>query len=180
MGCGKLAIEQHGPGPAQRGDQPGERHFRGIALPAEHAFATEHAGKAHAIKAADQRALALRVHRPGLDRMSMAHGMQRAIAVADALRNPAILRPGARRGARIDHRIERRIAGHHKAPAPQRARQRMRAVEPVERQDRAQARLHPIDFRVVAAIGHGKDPGTIGPEQKIGRDDGTVGLQHDG
>jgi hypothetical protein len=69
-------------------------------LPAEHAFAAEHAGKAHAIEAADQRALALRVHRPGLDRMGMAHGMQRAVAVADALRNPAILRPGARRGAR--------------------------------------------------------------------------------
>jgi len=165
---------------AQRRDQPGQRHFRRIALPAEHAFAAKHAGKAHAIEPADQLAPAVWPGHPGFDRMRVAQRVERAVAFADALRDPAVLRPVTRRRARIDHRIERGIAGDGKPSPAQRARQRVGAVEPVERQDRAQARLHPIDLGIVAAVGHGKDPGTIGPEQQVGRDDGNCWLQHDG
>ncbi|KPF53398.1 hypothetical protein IP65_13525 [Novosphingobium sp. AAP1] len=111
--------------------------------------------------------------------MGMAQGVERAIAFADTLRNPAVLRAIARGRARIDHGIERGVAGDGKAPPAQRACQRVRAMKAIERQDRAQARLHPIDIGIVAAIGHGKDPGAIGPEQQIGRNDGIHRLQHD-
>jgi hypothetical protein len=184
VGRGKLAVEQRHPGHAQRRHQPGQRHFRGIAAAAEHALAAEHFAKAHAIEPADQLAHrfatgALRGD-PCFDRMGMAELVERAIAFADALRDPAVFGAFARRGAGIDHRVEGFVAGHGKVAAPQRARERARAMEPVERENRAQARLHPIDFRVVAAVRHREDAGAIGPEQEVGRDHDRGRLQHDG
>lgn len=180
MTCGKLAVEQPRPGLAQRRHQPGQGHFRRIALPAEHAFPAKHAGKAHAIEPTRQLPRAVCPDRPGLDRMGMAQGMERAVAFADALRNPAVLRPVTRRGARIDHCVEGRVAGHGKPLPPQRARQGSRAVKPVERQNRAQPWLHPIDLGIVPTIGHRKDSGAIGPQQQVGRDQGCGRWQHVG
>lgn len=180
MACGKLAVEQRGIAPAHRRDQPGKRHLRGIALPAEHALAAEHAPESHAVQSADKLALARFVARPGFDRMGVAERVQRAIAVADALRDPAVVRAGTRRRAAIDHRIERCVACHGKMPAPQRPRQRARTMKAVEGQDRPQSRLHPVDFRVVAAVRHRKDSRAIGPQQEVGRDEGGGRLQHHG
>jgi len=104
--------------------------------------------------------------------------VQLAIAVADARADPAFGRIGARRGAMVDHRIERGIAAHDKPPAPQCARQRMRQMKPVERQNRPHARLHPIYFGIIAAVGHRKDPGAIGPQQQFGRQGRIVFARH--
>jgi len=171
MRRGKLAIEQFRPAPAQRRDQPGQRHFRGIWRARKHAFAAEHPGKTYAIKPADQPFGAVGPGHPRLDRMRRTQRVQLAIAFADARADPAFRRIGARRGAMVDHRIECAVAGHPVPPAAQRARQRARQVKAVERQDRAHARFDPIDFGIIAAVGHGKDPGAIGPQQQLGGND---------
>ena len=170
---GELAIKQFRARSPQGRHQPGQRHLGRVVHPAEHAFAAEHAGEAHAIEPANQPSV-----RPGLDRMGVSDRVQLAVAFADAPADPAFLRIRARRGAGVDHRIERGVARHREAPAPQRARQRARQVEPVERQDRPHAWLHPEHLGIVATVRHRENSRAIGLEQQLGRDDRFIGRRH--
>lgn len=167
----ELAVEQFSPAHAQGCDQPCQSHFRGIADPAEHRFAAKDPCKADAVEAADQPFLAIGISYPRLDRMGRAQAVQFTITFADTGADPALFGIGTWRSAMVDHRVEGRVAGHAKASPAQGARQGMGQVEPVKRQNCADFRLDPIDFGIVPAVGHGKDPGTIGPEQKFGRND---------
>lgn len=162
----ELAVQQFRAAPAQRRDQPGQRHFRGIGNPAEHRFAAEHPIEPHAIKPADQIAVL-----PAFDRMGRALAVQFAIARLDPLADPGFARIGAGRGAGLHHGPEGPVAGYGKAPAPERPGERARTAESIKRQDRAPARLHPEDFRIVAGVGHREDPAAIGQHQHVGRND---------
>lgn len=92
------------------------------------------------------------------------------VAFANPRADPAFLGTGAGRGAGVDHRFERGIAGHGELAAPQRAGQGFRKMEPLKRQNRPHSRLHPEDFGIVTTVRHRENPGTIGLEQKLGRD----------
>ena len=165
----KLAIEQPRPRAAQRRDQPRQRHFGRIGHAAEHRFAAERAVKPHPVKPADQPVIL-----PAFQRMSVAQRVQLQIARLDPPADPGIPAITARRGTGQQHLVKRGVAGDAKAPAPQRARQRVRQLEPVQRQDRAFARLHPEQFIIVAAVRHREDPAAIG-QQQHGRIDHSGG-----
>jgi hypothetical protein len=68
---GELAIEQFRARSPQGRHQPGQRHLGRVVHPAEHAFAAEHAGEAHAIEPANQPSVG-----PGLDRMGVSDRVQ--------------------------------------------------------------------------------------------------------
>ena len=65
---------------------------------------------------------------------------------------------------------EGRVASDAKAIAAQRPRQAVRQVESAERNDRPFLWLHPIDFGIVAVVGHGKYATGIGEQQQFGGD----------
>ncbi|KPF89176.1 hypothetical protein IP83_03445 [Novosphingobium sp. AAP93] len=104
--------------------------------------------------------------------------MQFAVALGDAQADPAVLRFRARRGTRIDHRVEGFVAGHPEPPAAQGAREAVRKVEPAKRQNRPHPRLDPIDFGIVAAVRHRENAGAIGLQQKLRRNDRGVVTGH--
>ena len=81
----ELAVEQGEPADAQPRDQPGERHFRGIARPAHHRFAEERPAQRQAVKPADQ-PLAL----PAFDRMGVAEPVQRGEHRLDLAADPRL------------------------------------------------------------------------------------------
>lgn len=171
----ELAIEQFDAPQAQRHHQPAQGNLAGLADPAEHAFAAEHAVKADAIETADQPLLAAVVLHPAFDRMGMAHGMQPGIGGRDSVADPGFARFGhARRRAGLDHLLESSVAGDAKAPPPQGARQRMRAMHAIEWQNATPFGLHPEDLGIITMVGHGEDAAAIG-QQHEGRIDDRVG-----
>ena len=168
----ELAIEQCRPAAPQRRDQPGQRDLRGIRDPAEHALAAKYPVKTDAVEAADQF-----ITLPALQRMGMAKPVQVQITRDDPLADPALATGGvilglggARRGAGLHDFAKGFIAAHAKAPAPQGSRQRARAAEVVERQDRAGIRLDPEYVGIIPAVGHRKDAAAIGEHQQLGID----------
>ena len=172
----ELAVEQFGPAPPQRRDQPGQRHFRRIARAAEHALAAESPVEADAIEAADKVSRAVLVGLPAFDRVRLAQFMQPLIAGGDAPADPAfaVFAP-ARCGAGLHHRGEGGVAGDGEAAPPQSARQRAREVEAVQWQDRPAPWLHPEDLGVLAVVGHREDAAAIGKHQQVGVDDRRLG-----
>jgi len=124
----ELAVEQGDPGVLQGDDQPGQGHFRSVGRAAEHAFAAEHPVETHAVEPTDQLPV-----QPAFQRMSLAQGVERAIARRNPLADPAIGMPGAGGGAGGDHLRESGVAGHREATASQHLGQRVRAMEPLER-----------------------------------------------
>ena len=162
MAGDELAIKQLAAPPAQRRNQPGQRHFRRIVGPAEHRFAAEHPVKPDAVKPADQCAIP-----PAFDRMGMAELVQQAVGRLDPVADPGPLRIGARPGALRDDAVERLIAGDGVSPAPQHFGERARTVEGVQRQHRAAARLNPEHLAIIAPIGHREHPAAIGQQQQV-------------
>ena len=158
----ELAIEQHRAGAAQGRHQPGQRHLRCIARPAEHRFAAKHPVESDAVEPAQQRAVP-----PALDRMRIAQLVQGNVAARNPAADPGFVgvAPGLRAG--FDHRRESLVAGNLKGAAAQHFGQRMRAMEAVQRQHRTAARLDPEDLRIVARVGHRKDSTAIGEQQQL-------------
>ena len=165
----ELAVEQRIARCAHRRDQPGERHLARIVGPAEHAFAAEHAIEAHAVKPADQFAIA-----PAFDRMRMAGQMQRIVTRLDPVADPAFGMFFARGGAFADDLVEGGVAVRGGLPQPLRrttgGRRRMIARSPPRPADP----LHP------AMISHGKYSAAICAEQQFDRDSGGGGCVHYG
>lgn len=83
--------------------------------------------------------------------MGVAMFVQANVAFADAGADPAFLGTGARRGAGIDDRLERGIAGHGELAAAQGPGKRPGQMEAFERQNCAHLWLDPEHLRVVAA-----------------------------
>ena len=163
-GC-ELAVEQFRPASPQRGDQPRQRDFRGIRLAAEHRFAAEYPFESYAIKSADQPPVV-----PTFDRMGVAVFVQADVAFADAVADPAFFGTRAGRGARVDHRFERGVAGNREVPAPQRTRQGLRQMEAVKWQDCPHFRLYPEYIGVVTTVRHRENSRSVSLEQQLGRD----------
>ena len=186
MGGGELAIEQFRAAAPQRRDQPGERHFRGIAGPAEHRFAAENPVEPDPVEPADQPISSVRGWLPAFKAMGMAEPVQLEIARHDSRTDPAfaafaVVSGAARRGALFHHPGKGHIAGDAVAPAPQGARQRARAMKAAQRQDRAGVRLDPEHLGIIAAVGHGEDAAAIGQQQQVGRNRaGLMGAVHAG
>ena len=62
MRAGHLAVDHADVARPTLLDQTGKRHFRGIALPAEHRLAEEHLAQLYAVQAADQLVLLIGLH----------------------------------------------------------------------------------------------------------------------
>lgn len=170
----ELTVEQYAARPAQRRDQPGQRHFRCVRNPAKHRFAAEHPVEPDAVKPADQRAIA-----PAFDRMGQAPAVQFQIARLDSPADPGALRIGPWPGAFADHGGKISIAGDSKSAALQHFGQRARTVETVQRQDRPAARFDPENLRIGAVIGHREHAAAIGQQQHFGVDRfGLSGSMH--
>jgi len=172
MGRQELAVEQFGAAAPQGSDQPGQRHFRSVAFPAEHAFAAEHALEADAVEAADESPLPVAVAPPAFDRMGVPEFMEPLIAGGDAAADPAFaavagIADRARRGAAFHHFGKSLVAGHFETAAAQSPGKRARKVEAVEGKDRAAAWLHPENLRIFAVVGHRKDAAAVSEHQQF-------------
>jgi len=77
---------------ACKGDERGQRDFRGVGAFGEHRFAIEHASERHAIKAADALAVV-----PRLDAVGETGVMQCAVSGNDGGRDPGTVLSAARR-----------------------------------------------------------------------------------
>ncbi|GGN41395.1 hypothetical protein GCM10011349_03410 [Novosphingobium indicum] len=165
-------------------DEPGEGHFRGIRHAAEHAFAAKDPVEADSVETADEsRTAAIGPVLPAFHRMGLTHLVQVFVAGLDAMADPAapvVVLAGRLSwcGAGLHNLRKGGIAGHLEAAAAQGAGQRSREMEAVERKNCAQARFHPEDFRVVAAVRHRENPGAVCEHEKIGLDqvDGARGM----
>jgi hypothetical protein len=161
--CDKLAIEQRHSATPQRRDQPGQRDFGRVRLPAEHALAAEHPVKPHAIEPTDQLAVA-----PAFDRVRLPQPVQRHVTCFDPVADPALAAAVFTRGrAGLHHLAEGSVAGDGKRAAPERSGQRVRAVELVQRQYSPAVGLYPEDIRIITRIRHRKDPAAIGEHQHL-------------
>ena len=80
------------------------------------------------------------------------------------------LRPGTGCGAAVDDGIEIAVDHDGEAVGAHGARQAVRHVEAIERNDAAPFRFDPIERRIVGAFRHGKDAAGIGLEQHLRRD----------
>src|SRR5206468_994657 len=153
----ELAVEQREVADLQSRHQPRERDLRGIARPAEHAFAEKGAAELHAVEAADELPVAT-----DLDRMSMPGLVQRQHRPLELAVDPGLLAVGA--GG--DHRREVLVVPDLEAPGAKRAPERARQMETVERKDRAVARLDPEQVGGLAAVRHREDSGGITLQQQ--------------
>ena len=162
MGRLELAVEQGEAARLQPCDEPGERDLRRVGATADHRFAEERTPQRQTVQAADQ-CVAL----PAFDRMRIAHAVERHEHLFDAVVDPGF-RPvvGAFR-AQLDHPFERGVGGDAEPVARDRLAQRRGQVKAVDRQDRACARLHPIDAIGIARIGHREDAHRIGPQHQF-------------
>src|SRR5512146_1700523 len=101
MPRGELAVD-HGDAvaPAHR-HQMRERHFGGIAHPAEHRFPEEYAPEPHPIETADELAA-----EPRLDAVRMPPAMELEVSRTHLRRDPRAQAVGPRRGAAVDDTCE--------------------------------------------------------------------------
>ena len=161
----ELAVEQGKAARPQPRRQPCQRNLRRIGAARHHALAEKGPAERHAIETADQ-FLAV----PTFDRMGKADLVQMAIGALDRIVDPG--RWPIRRGLRAQRHQPGEIAiGRDAEPLPaDHLRQRMRQVKAVQRQDRAPFRLHPINVRGVAIVGHREHADGIGLQQQNGVD----------
>jgi hypothetical protein len=103
----ELAVEEREITDLQAGNQPGKRHFRCVARPAEHAFAEEGSAKLHPIEATDQSFLA-----PDLDRVGMAGSVESQHRPLELVVDPRLFAVGT--GG--DHRSEVCIQSYIELP----------------------------------------------------------------
>ena len=161
----ELRIEQLESAQFQSGDEMGEGHFAGVGLMREHAFAEERAAQPHAIKPADQPAVAA-----AFERMGVAAGMQRGIEAQNLVVDPAFF--AARRGRSASaHHVDERGVGRDLEPiASDRTRQPFRNMERLEWKDSALLWRNPIQFRIVAPLRHREQARGISAKQNIRRE----------
>jgi hypothetical protein len=153
----ELAVEQREAADLEPGDQPRERNLRCVGPAAEHALAEEGPAQFHAIEAADERAIA-----PDFDGMSVTGGVKRMHRPLEFGIDPGFLAVGASG----DDAAEIGIARHREAARPQRSSKRAGQMEPIERQDRAIARLDPEQLGGIAAVGHREDARCVTLQQE--------------
>ena len=103
----ELAVEQGEAARLQPRDQPGERHFGGIARARHHRFAEKGAPQRQPIKPADQPALL-----PAFDRMGMALPVEFQEHLLDRLADPGFGPVRLGFGAQADDAREIGIGGH--------------------------------------------------------------------
>src|SRR3954447_25581358 len=101
----------------------------------EHALAEERAAEIHAIKPASEI-----VAVPGFHAVAMPDVVQAGVEIADAAVDPGVAAAGMRRGAAVDHRLERGISGDAKRIRPHRAGEARGDTKTVERNDAAHFR----------------------------------------
>lgn len=137
-------------------DEPGERGLGGIGRAAEHRFAEESATEAHSIDPADEVAAV-----PAFDRMGVTRGEQAERGAFDIGVDPGL---GAV-GAAVEHGGEVAVDGHRELPRAEPPRERARAMEAVQGNDRADAGLDPENVVGIAAVGHREHPDGIASKQ---------------
>ena len=147
----ELAIEQAIAADPQPCDEIGQRDLRRIRRSAEHALAEEGSAQRHAIQATEQRAADI-VGIPDFQRVGVAVGMECRIGTLDRRIDPGVGAIAGRFCAGGHDAREGSVGGDDEAIATQRLGQRMRQAEAVEREHTALARLHPKNFRRVAAL----------------------------
>src|SRR6478672_7239868 len=86
----ELAVEQGEISNLEARDQPGERYFRGVGLPAEHTLAEESAAELHPVKPADEA-----IAGPHLDRMGVPRRVERDHRLLELGVDPRLLPVGA-------------------------------------------------------------------------------------
>ncbi len=157
----ELAVEQAPAARAQPCDEVRERDFRGVARAADHRFAEKGAAERHAVEAPDQL-----VPLPAFDAVRVADAEQAFVTRLDQRVYPRRRPVGRGLGAERDHARKFGVGGNAEAFADDGLLQAARQAEAVERQDRAQPRLDPMDRRVVRPVGHREKSLRIGAEQQ--------------
>jgi hypothetical protein len=160
----ELAIEQGEMADLEPRDEPGERDLRRVGRVAEHRFAEKGAPQLDPVKAADEIARPVLMGDPAFDRMGVAGVVQVACRLLDRSVDPRLLAVGAGE----DDGIEGLVGGHGKASRTNAPGKRARAMELVEREDGALARLDPENVVGVAAVGHWEDARGVTAQQEAG------------
>jgi len=161
----ELAVEQVPAARDQPRDEMRERDLRSVARAADHRFAEEGAPERHAIEPADEPPVP-----PAFDAVRMTEAKEPPIAGGDDRVDPRRRPVGRRLGAERDHVGKGGVGRDAEAVRQQHLPQAARQAEAVERQDRALARLDPVDRRVVGPVGHREQPLRIGAQQQRGVD----------
>ena len=138
---------------------------RGIALRVEHALAEEGAVQPDPVKAADEAALPVDLHR-----VAIAGIEELAIESPDASADPGLAAVEVGRGAARDHGVEIMVDPDLKRVGAHRAGESPADVKILERDDAARPRLDPEQRRIVGVLGHRKDAGRVGAQQEFGGD----------
>lgn len=157
----ELAVEQLPAAGDQPRDEVRERNLRRVAHAADHRFAEKGTPERHAVEAADER-----VAVPAFDAVRVAEAKEPFVARLDHGVDPRRRAIARGRGAQRHDVGEGGVGGDAKALADNDLPQAARQVESVQRQDRAQPRLDPVDRRVVRRVGHREEPLCIGAEQQ--------------
>jgi len=160
----ELGVEQLESAELEARHQMDERNLAGVGLAREHALAEERAAQPHAVKPADQAAFA-----PAFERMGVVAGVQRGVEAQDFVVDPGLLRSGAAR-RRPASRRRTRCRGDDEFIAAHRARQPLRDMEGVQREDAALLRRHPIERGIVAPLRHREQPLGIGARNDLRRE----------
>ena len=158
----ELAIQQFEPTRLQPRHQPCQSHFRGVGFPAEHAFPEKGAPQGYSIESAHQP-----VARPAFDAMGVAHLEKGQARVGDRSVDPAFRPVRSRLRASRQHCGKIPVGRDLELVGPDGLAQRTGNMQSLQRQDRPFLGFHPEDFRIIPAVGHGKYPHRIGPQQDI-------------
>ncbi len=124
----------------------------------KHALAEKRRAEADAVEAADEFA-----REPDLDRMRLAARVQRGVEPHDLGVDPGFL--ALRAG--FHHLRKCVVGGHFEAVGAHDFGQALGDDQAVERKDAAPFRLDPMQFGVVAVLGHGEQADGIGAQQQV-------------
>ena len=155
-----LHLEQAGARLDQAGGEVDERDLGGVGRAVEHRLAAEHAADEHAVDAADQ-ALAV----PDLDAVGVAEPVQLAVGGRQLVADPGARLAGARLAAALDDRREVLVERRLVAAAAQRAGERARDVDAVEREHAAARRAEPR-HRVDRVVRPREDAAPVGVDER--------------
>src|SRR5262249_2453453 len=140
-------------------------HLGSVGDAVEHALAEKGGAEIDAVEPPDETIAGI-----NLDRMAMADVVEVAIELPDAAIDPGGAPANHWCRATIDHRVEVAVDPHLEPVTSDGARQTLRDLQPVERQDAPGFRLDPVEAWVIGALGHRKDAAGIGLEQHLRRD----------
>src|SRR5262249_34802914 len=137
----------------------------------KHAFAEKGATEADAVKAADQVFTVV-----NFDSMTIATFVEPAIEGADAAVDPGAAPSRLRLGTAVDHSVEVPVNDYREGGGTDRACQPAGEMKPIQRDDPATLRLHPIERRIISALCHRKYAAGVSLQQPLGRDVDERGL----